>query len=360
MTYPTFLAPFNPPYPWPMTAQVWLDATSGNRWHPISEQVLAGALRLGWAHPSGYHSPAAATRSLIDTSLSSLAQSWGVSPSHIVAVHQLSRAFDLVAANVPATASLGVQATCRLRLLKALPENAVQLSVDETGQLLSSTQSLDVVVINSANQETGVLTSVAHARELFPHSLVISDDTESVGRFLDSSQADISIVRASAWQGPLSVCFVIFRHAQPNLTSAQRQMLAPDPVLLAVAAAAWEMRVHRHELDTRLTEKLTTHLSAITGVTLHGQAQQRAPHMVCFSVAGIDGEALAQELDKRGVYVGSGSACLQDNRSASHVLEAMGNPDASTVRIDLGHSVEDSEMEFAAVQIAEAINSLRG
>jgi cysteine desulfurase len=54
-----------------------------------------------------------------------------------------------------------------------------------------------------------------------------------------------------------------------------------------------------------------------------------------FTSEGAAAGALVTELDKRGFYVASGSACTADSRMPSHVLEAMGLPRESSIRISL-------------------------
>ncbi|MCF8335963.1 MAG: aminotransferase class V-fold PLP-dependent enzyme, partial [Bacteroidales bacterium] len=49
-----------------------------------------------------------------------------------------------------------------------------------------------------------------------------------------------------------------------------------------------------------------------------------APHILNVSFPGIKGEVLLRQLESKGVYVSTGSACTSGRNKTSHVLEAMG------------------------------------
>ena len=66
-----------------------------------------------------------------------------------------------------------------------------------------------------------------------------------------------------------------------------------------------------------------------------GDADDRLPHVLTFSLLYVDGEALVIELDRRGFAVGSGSACTSSTLEPSHVLAAMGVLTGGNVRITL-------------------------
>ena len=66
-----------------------------------------------------------------------------------------------------------------------------------------------------------------------------------------------------------------------------------------------------------------------------GDPVDRLPHLVTFSCLYVDGEALVDELDRRGFAVASGSACTASHAEPSHVLAAMGVLTHGNVRVSL-------------------------
>lgn len=73
----------------------------------------------------------------------------------------------------------------------------------------------------------------------------------------------------------------------------------------------------------------------IPDVAVVGDPEDRLPHVVTFSALYVDGEVLLEELARRDLVVGSGSACTSSDLRPSHVLAAMGVLTHGNVRITL-------------------------
>ena len=77
---------------------------------------------------------------------------------------------------------------------------------------------------------------------------------------------------------------------------------------------------------------------------------------VCFP--GLEAARLVIALERRGVYVGTGSACAASRMQVSHVLRAMGVSDdvaRGSLRITLGRPTTEQEIDYAAAQIASVV-----
>ncbi len=99
---------------------------------------------------------------------------------------------------------------------------------------------------------------------------------------------------------------------------------------------------------------------ALDGVTLNGHRAERLPGNLSHSFAGVDGERLISSL--RNVAVSSGSACTTASGEPSHVLRALGVPDAlarATIRFGLGRFTTAAEVDFAAAEVVEVVRRLR-
>ena len=86
---------------------------------------------------------------------------------------------------------------------------------------------------------------------------------------------------------------------------------------------------------------------------MHTDPDLTMPHVLSFSVAGIDSEALMVAL-KDLVAVSNGSACTSQSYEPSHVLTAMGLPEeavSGAVRLSWCHMTPDVDWQAVAGRI---------
>ncbi len=90
-----------------------------------------------------------------------------------------------------------------------------------------------------------------------------------------------------------------------------------------------------------------------------GDPDERLPHLVTFSSLYVDGEAIVNDLDRRGFAVGSGSACTASTLEPSHVLAAMGVLTHGNVRVGLPVDVRPEAVERFCAALPEAVAQVR-
>ena len=93
---------------------------------------------------------------------------------------------------------------------------------------------------------------------------------------------------------------------------------------------------------------------AALGIRLNGAPERVLPHVLNFSVKGVDAEALMVAL-KDLIAVSNGSACTSQSYEPSHVLTAMGLSDAEVadaVRMSWCHMTPDVDWPAVASRIA--------
>ena len=98
------------------------------------------------------------------------------------------------------------------------------------------------------------------------------------------------------------------------------------------------------------------------GVTVHGRGTPRLPNTSSLSFEGIEGEALAINLDLLGIAVSTGSACHSTSPEPSRILAAMGIPAAlnrATIRVSLGKGTTAAEVERFLALLPEQVERLR-
>ena len=98
-----------------------------------------------------------------------------------------------------------------------------------------------------------------------------------------------------------------------------------------------------------LRERLEKGLREIAPDTaIFGAEAPRVANTVLFAVKGVKAETALIALDLDGVAVSSGAACSSGKVARSHVLAAMGVPDAlaaGAIRVSLGYATSDEDIE---------------
>ncbi|MFS0867073.1 cysteine desulfurase family protein [Microbacterium sp. 179-B 1A2 NHS] len=102
-------------------------------------------------------------------------------------------------------------------------------------------------------------------------------------------------------------------------------------------------------------------LELVPEARLTGDPIRRLPGTASFTFAGVSGEAVLLELERRGVVSSSGSACAAGSDEPSHVLVAMGiAPEVAqtSVRFTLGHRAAGDPAAVAAA-VAASVTAVR-
>jgi len=86
------------------------------------------------------------------------------------------------------------------------------------------------------------------------------------------------------------------------------------------------------------------------------------PHLACFAIEGVEAEPVLLGLDQAGVAVHSGSSCSSEALEPSPVLEAMGVDASRSLRVSVGWSSDDADIDAllgALPGVLERLRSLR-
>ena len=130
----------------------------------------------------------------------------------------------------------------------------------------------------------------------------------------------------------------------------------PVALIAGLGAAAERAAADRKARRTRCALVREQALEALRplGIRIHGAPESSLPHVLNFSVEGVDSEALMVGL--RGlVAISNGSACTSQSYTPSHVLRAMGLPEAAVsgaVRMSWCHLTPAVDWDAIAERIA--------
>jgi cysteine desulfurase len=97
----------------------------------------------------------------------------------------------------------------------------------------------------------------------------------------------------------------------------------------------------------------------VEGVERFGDAGACLPHLVCLGVGGVEAEPIVLALDQRGVAVHSGSSCSSEALEPSPVLEAMGVDADKSLRVSVGWSTTDADVDAFAAAFPDVVVRLR-
>ena len=264
--------------------------------------------------------------------------------------------------------------------LTVLPVDGAGL-VDPVAVEAAITDRTLAVSVMAANGEIGTLQPIeeigriCRAREVLFHT----DAAQAVGKIPVDVQrwgVDLLSMCAHKLYGPKGIGALYVRKRRPRISlqplvhgggqeGGLRSGTLPAPLIVGFARAL-ELCLANLETEaarlTLLREALWTRLSdALEGIACNGSRERRLPGNLNVSFAGVNAEQLLVALSD--VALSSGSACASGRGEPSHVLEALGLPEAaarSSLRFGIGRSNDAEEIEWVAKRLVEAVGALRG
>ena len=227
-----------------------------------------------------------------------------------------------------------------------------------------------------ANHEVGTVQPVAEVVEA-AHSLgaLVHVDAAAacghVGVDFGACGADLMSVSAHKLGGPKGAGALLVRRGlrfDPLIVGgdqerARRAGIENVPALVGFGAAASLLRdgglAAEGEAALRQTGRVLELVEATDGVELYGDQDDRVPHIVCLGVAGVEAEAVVLALDQAGIAVHSGSACSSESLEPSPVLAAMGVDADRSLRISVGWSTTDADIDALVSAFPDVVGRLR-
>lgn len=111
-----------------------------------------------------------------------------------------------------------------------------------------------------------------------------------------------------------------------------------------------------------LRNRLVDRVLEIRGAVLNGPRRARLPNNVNVSFPGVESDLVVLSMDLEGVACSSGSACTAGAVEPSHVIKALGVShlrQISAVRLSLGRSTTEEEVDTAAATLEKVIARIR-
>lgn len=239
---------------------------------------------------------------------------------------------------------------------------------------------VELVSVMTVNNETGTIQPIAEIAERVrlaaPRAIIHTDAVQALPWLeLSDELRDVDLVSVTAHkiggpQGAGAIAVRSGREPEPLMVGGgqERDRRAGTQNVAGIVGFAEALRLttaDRHErlsridrLGTRLLEGLTT---AIPGLVATVPREVRVPGIVHVCIPGVDSESLLFLLDEQGLACSAASSCASGAQGASHVLSAMGvdAADRAPLRLSLGWSTTDTDIETAVTLIGEAVATIR-
>ncbi len=353
-------------------------------------------LREHHADPGRVHSEGKITRVAIEDARERVAELFGARPREVVFTATGTEAIntavwgavkrglgerDQSTAHVVTTA---VEHSAVLDACERSPVEVTAVGVDKIGRfsadaVIEAIRSETVLVsVQLANHEVGTIQAevpaiVEAARE---RGVLAHVDACAAGGHLPVDfaglDADLCSITAHKLGGPKGAAALLVRRGlrlPPFVVGgaqerARRGGIEDVPAIVGFGAAAAELasgdRLTTEAHAARsLTDRLLRATLAVDDVTQLGDPEARLPHLVCFSVGGVEAEPVLLGLDQRGIAVHSGSSCSSEALEPSPVLAAMGVDADKSLRPSVGWSSTDHDIDAFCEAFPEVVAKLR-
>ena len=367
-----------------MSPRHYLDHASTSPARPEAVEAVVRCLREPVGDPGRIHTEGLTSRVAVEQAREQVAQLFGARSREVV--------FTSGATEAIATAVWGASERGTHQVVPAVEHSAVRLSAARAGAV--STVGVDhlgrvdpdevaaaigadtsLVHLQLGNHEVGTMQPVAEvaARCQERGVLLHVDAAQANGHVrvdLHALGADLVSVSAHKLGGPSGVGALLVRRGlrlRPLLLGgdqerARRAGLEDLPAIAGFGAAAEVLTSSLEDEATRAraqTERILSAVAQLDGVVTYGDTEERLPHLVCLGIEDIEPQAVLLGLDRAGIAAHSGSACSSEDLQPSPVLEAMGVDAHHSLRISVGWSTTDDDVDAVVAAMPAVLAQLR-
>ncbi len=378
---------------------VYLDHAASTPLRPAARAAWLAAAERHHANPTGSHRAAREARKALDRARQQAAGALGAHPGEIVFTSGGSEADNLavrgaLGARGPAAVAVATEAEHHAVHDPVERSGGVMVGVDDrgivdldalAGVLRARDGDVAVVSVIAVNNETGSIAPLGDVarvvRELAPGAWLHTDAVQAVN-WIDVASAtagyDLVSVTGHKVGSPVGTGVLVVRDGveldplivgggqergrragTPDVAGAASFVAALTEAVDGRSESVERLRVLRDALIDGLAERLGDRLlvSAAPG----GDRGHIAAGIANVCIAGVRSEALLFLIDAAGVQASAASSCSSGAQDPSHVLAAMGVPRnmaLGSLRLSLGHTTVDSDVERAVDAIAESVRRL--
>ena len=360
--------------------RVYLDHNATTPLAPEAAAAMQPWLASGTvANPSSVHAEGRAARDAVESAREQIATAVGApSPKEIVLTSGATEANHAALAVALGHHLVTTTVEHPSVLDAARASGASLVAVDAHGYV--SRAALDAAIqpetrlvsVLWANNEVGVIQDIAEIAALCRARGVLLhvDAVQALGKLpvdVSALGCDLATFSAHKVHGPPGVGALWVRRGvplEPWLRGGhQERGRRPGTENVAAIAGFGAACARVPELLERaptiaaLRDSLWRGLTALGPAVRHG-GDRALPNTLNARFVGVDGELLLMALDLAGVSVSAGSACTAGSLEPSHVLLAMGVPEADArgaVRFSLGERTSPADIDHTLSVVGDAL-----
>lgn len=364
--------------------------------HPEAVEAMLPFFGEQYANPSGAHRFARQARRAVDESRDRVAAVVGCRPNEVVftgcgtesdnmaitgAVHRLGGTAVCPAVEHHAVLHVVEHHGGRVVGVDSVGRVDLDQLADTLDELTAAGRPVAIVSVMAVNNEVGTLTDVAEVatvvRRHAPEALLHTDAVQAAG-WLDlrlvTPHVDLLSISAHKIGGPKGVGVLVERggpKVDPLIIGGgqerERRSGTHNTAGIVATAVALELTDARRDTEALrladLRDRLVKGLQgAVDGVVETVPTSEKVAGSAHVCIDGIESEALLFLLDEAGVCASAASACASGAMEPSHVLAAMGVPRRlalGALRLSLGHTTTDADVDRAVDVIGDAVQTLR-
>ncbi len=259
------------------------------------------------------------------------------------------------------------------------------INVNKKGMIdleeLENTIQDDTILISImfANNEIGTvepikeIANIAHNHNILFHT----DGVQAIGNIkIDVKELGIDLLSLSAhkFYGPKGVGALYVKEGvnfrkylngghQERNKRAGTENVAGIVGLGKAISLAYDDLEEKNKFLINLRQYLINELNKnIEDIKINGDLSNRLPGNINVSFKGVEADNILTELDKKGIFISTGSACTTGGVESSHVLKAIGLSDIeahSTIRISIGKNNTKEEIDYVVRELKKIIKKLR-
>jgi cysteine desulfurase len=368
--------------------RAYLDHASSSPLRPAAYEAMLPFLRDHPGDPGRLHAEGLAARVAVEAAREQVAERFGGRPREVVFTASGTEAINTaiwgaLARNGPGhVVTTAVEHSAVLAAARRGATAVTEIGVDRAGRFAATDVAAAIrddtvlVTVQLANHEVGTLQpvteAVAHARE---RGVVVHVDACAAAGHVDVDfgglAADLCSVTAHKFGGPKGAAALFVRrglHLPPFVVGGEQERARRAGVenvaaIVGFGEAARTIGPDDGDHERALADRLASEvLASVAGTERFGHRTHRVPHVVCLGIEGVEAEPILLALDQHGVAVHSGSSCSSEALEPSPVLTAMGVDAERSLRISVGWSSTDADVDkFLEVfpRIVERLRDLR-
>lgn len=199
-------------------------------------------------------------------------------------------------------------------------------------------------------QDIGMLAEIVHDKA----GLLLVDCAQSAGKFELPKLADLAIISAHKFGGPIGIGALLVKDyamLSPSGGHERGYRRGTENLPGAMGMAAALQGASDPYVDPDVIEPLEQFVGEVRGIggtCLSDRLSDPTPYIRAIAMPNMSATAQVMRFDMAGIAVSQGSACSSGTMKTSHVLEAMQvEPEvaANTIRVSLGWNTTRAEVE---------------